>query len=99
MRQAATMLQPRIKTGRNDDAGSENERRQCNERRLVKLGVPIDLNERRVNIERRLFNLDTRCFSSWLGGERDVIPGGCPHPEPLVALSRPVGGSARQRPD
>ncbi len=63
---------------------AKNERRQCNERRLVKLGVPIDLNERRVNIERRLFNLDTRCFSSWLGGANATSSrAGCPHPEPL----------------
>lgn len=49
--------------------GSENERRKCNERRHGNRGVPEGMSERRVNIERRLFNLDVRCFSAWLEGD------------------------------
>lgn len=49
--------------------GSDNdERRKCNERRHADLGVPVGMGERRVNIERRLFNLDVRCLSAWLEG-------------------------------
>jgi hypothetical protein len=61
--------------------GSENERRKCNERRLANHGVPMGLNERRINIERRLFNLDVRCFSAWLEGvaENDSTDRVSPH--------------------
>lgn len=55
--------------------GSEKERRTVGERRQANLGAPQGICERRVNIERRLFNLDARCFSAWLGrvAERDAV--------------------------
>lgn len=65
--------------------GSENERRticnserrQAGDRRQANFGAPAGMCERRVNIERRLFNLDVRCFVAWLEKPpgRDVAQG------------------------
>ncbi len=43
-----------------------NERRQSSQRRHVDLGPPAGITERRINIERRLFNLGTDCGEEWL---------------------------------
>jgi len=43
-----------------------NERRMGTQRRHMDGGLPIGLGDRRVNIERRLFNLDACCVEEWL---------------------------------
>jgi hypothetical protein len=43
-----------------------NERRQSSQRRHVDLGPPAGIAERRINIERRLFNLGTDRGEEWL---------------------------------
>lgn len=40
------------------DSNVNRERRQDRQRRLVEVGPPAGMAERRINIERRLFNLD-----------------------------------------
>jgi hypothetical protein len=43
-----------------------NERRQGIQRRHGGGALPAGMVERRVNIERRLFNLDAACIEEWL---------------------------------
>jgi hypothetical protein len=43
-----------------------NERRNEAQRRHIDGGPPSGLSDRRVNIERRLFNLDAGCVEEWL---------------------------------
>ena len=42
------------------------ERRKRDERRRVIIGPPTGIQERRINIERRLFNLGVDCGKAWL---------------------------------
>ena len=48
------------------DSDLNNERRS-RDRRRADAGPPIGTNERRINIERRLFNLGIDCGKAWLG--------------------------------
>lgn len=50
------------------DSKSNNERRKAAQRRHVDLGPPADVGERRINIERRLFNLGLDRGNDWLNG-------------------------------
>ncbi len=50
-----------------DKLAAGSERRKGEQRRHADLGVPAGLTERRVNIERRLFNLDVARLDDWLG--------------------------------
>lgn len=43
-----------------------NERRKDAQRRHIDGGPPKGASDRRVNIERRLFNLDAGCVEEWL---------------------------------
>lgn len=47
------------------DANLNKERRKEMQRRLSDFGPPKGLGERRVNIERRLFNLGIDCAGGW----------------------------------
>jgi len=51
-----------------------NERRKGEQRRHSDGEPPKDLSDRRVNIERRLFNLDAGCVEEWLS--KPVSKGG-----------------------
>jgi len=48
------------------DSQTNPERRQRQERRRADSGPPTGIHERRVNIERRLFNLGLDCGKAWL---------------------------------
>lgn len=48
------------------DSQTNPERRQQQERRRADSGPPTGIHERRVNIERRLFNLGLDCGKAWL---------------------------------
>lgn len=50
-----------------DHQSAGMERRRRDQRRHADLGVPAGMAERRVNIERRLFNLDVTRLDDWLG--------------------------------
>lgn len=45
----------------------DNERRKAAQRRHLDVGPPAGVDERRINIERRLFNLDVDCVEEWPG--------------------------------
>lgn len=49
------------------DSNLNNERRQYETRRHTDAGPPAGVGERRINIERRLFNLGVDCGEAWLG--------------------------------
>lgn len=64
------------------DTQSSNERRKEAQRRLSDFGPPHGVAERRVNIERRLFDLSIDCGGGWgnsrnTGGRRDNAATGC----------------------
>lgn len=48
------------------DSNSNNERRKATQRRHVNLGPLPGIGERRINIERRMFNLGLDCGDEWL---------------------------------
>ena len=50
------------------DSNSNNERRKSAQRRHVDLGPPAGIGERRINIERRLFNLSIDRGGEWFAG-------------------------------
>lgn len=49
------------------DSNLNFERRKRSERRRADIGPPTGIHERRINIERRLFNLGIDCGKAWLG--------------------------------
>ena len=56
-----------------------HERRRRDERRRADNGPPTGMHERRINIERRLFNLGVDCGKAWLSqpardGARSATP-------------------------
>lgn len=48
------------------DSQAKLDRRQRQERRQADGGLPAGIHDRRVNIERRLFNLGLDCGKAWL---------------------------------
>lgn len=48
------------------ESNSSSERRKHAQRRHVDIGPPDGVGERRINIERRLFNLGTDSGEEWL---------------------------------
>ena len=50
------------------DSTSKNERRKIAQRRHVDLGPPTGIGERRINIERRMFNQGIDSGGEWLSG-------------------------------
>ena len=48
------------------DSNLNHERRKRDERRRAESGPPTGIGERRINIERRLFNLGVDCGKAWL---------------------------------
>jgi hypothetical protein len=51
-----------------------NERRRGAQRRHLENGPPQGALDRRVNIERRLFNLDAGCIEEWLSKPASNAP-------------------------
>ncbi|MBT9523372.1 MAG: hypothetical protein IV101_21050 [Dechloromonas sp.] len=49
-----------------NDSNLNHERRKRDERRRADSGAPTGIGERRINIERRLFNLGADCGKAWL---------------------------------
>ncbi len=47
------------------ESSSSKERRKGGQRRHVDSGPPSGIGERRINIERRLFNLSIDCGGDW----------------------------------
>lgn len=56
-----------------DNQSAAMERRKGEQRRFADLGVPAGMTERRVNIERRLFNLDVTRLDDWLGNPANRV--------------------------
>ncbi len=65
------------------DTHLHHERRQRDERRRADKGPPTGSHERRINIERRLFNLGVDCGKSWLS--KPVSSDGAWNATPLSA--------------
>lgn len=59
----------------NMDSNLNNERRKREQRRHVDLGPPSGIGERRINIERRLFNLDFNSGEQWLSHPQQCAAG------------------------
>ena len=55
------------------DEQAKQERRQRKERRRTDNGPPVGFHERRVNIERRLFNLGLDCGQAWLNAPPPAV--------------------------
>jgi hypothetical protein len=66
------------------DSNLNNERRKREERRSVHSGPPAGMGERRINIERRLFNLGVDSGKEWLA---KPAPDGIRHPTPFANLN------------
>lgn len=60
----------------------DQERRKRDERRRADSGPPTGIHERRINIERRLFNLGVDCGKAWLS---KPAPDGAWNATPLSA--------------
>jgi hypothetical protein len=64
------------------DPTLNHERRKRDERRRADSGPPMGIGERRINIERRLFNLGVDCGKAWLS---KPAPDGAWNATPLLA--------------
>ncbi|MBL8429717.1 MAG: hypothetical protein JNJ95_07510 [Dechloromonas sp.] len=61
------------------DSNLNGERREREQRRRADVALPVGFVDRRVNIERRLFNLGVDCGKAWLSrpardGARNATP-------------------------
>lgn len=59
-------LRPRVTKDMNMKSNLNTERRLGEQRRHAGGALPKGMTERRINIERRLFNLDAACLEEWL---------------------------------